>query len=271
MTRNGLQDEVAVITGGAGGLGSAVATRLSEQGASLVIVDLDGDAAAAQAKALSGPAIGVGADVSQESSVDAYMTAAVERFGRVDLVHLNAGYGGLMEPVASSKISDFDRVVAVNLRGVYLGLRSALLQFERQGGGGAIVATSSGLGKKGGQRMGPYAASKHAILGLVRSAALEVAHLGIRVNALCPGFIDTAMVRDAETLAGGGDALGARAMMETSVPQGRYGRPEELAAAVVWLLSDEASYVTGAALDVDGGVLASAAGYAPAATAEGTR
>jgi NAD(P)-dependent dehydrogenase (short-subunit alcohol dehydrogenase family) len=259
MTLKGLSGKVAIVTGAAGGIGSAVAQRLSEEGARLVLVDLDGDAAEKVASDLPGDAIGVGADVSTEGGVHSYTDAAVERFGSLDLVHLNAGWSGKLVPFAEVDVVDFDRLIAVNLRGVFLGLREAILRMTSQGTGGSIVATSSGLGLGGGQHWGPYAASKHAVLGLVRSAALDHARVGIRINAICPGYTDTAMLRPTEAMVG----PGARAMLENSVPLGRYGTPAEAAATVAWLLSDESSYTTGAHLSVDGGVAGSAAGYAP--------
>lgn len=263
MPLAGLHDKVAVVTGAAGGIGSAVAQRLSAEGAKVVLVDLDGEAAQRVADELPGEAIGVMADVRDESHVAAYTDAAVQRFGRVDCVHLNAGYAGRLVPFADTETEDFDRVIAVNVRGVYLGMRAAIRRFIEQGGGGVIVATSSGLGLGGGQLWGPYSASKHAVLGLIRSAALDHAHHGIRVNAICPGFTDTAMLRPTEDMVAPGDREAAEAALTSIVPLGRYGRPSEPAALVAWLLSDESSYVTGAHLSIDGGVEGAAAGYSP--------
>jgi NAD(P)-dependent dehydrogenase (short-subunit alcohol dehydrogenase family) len=261
MPLKGLQDKVAIVTGAAGGIGSAVARRLSQEGAKVVVVDLDAVAAVRTAQSLPGEALGVGADVGNHDDVDRYTAAAVERFGRIDAVHLNAGYPGKLVPFADSEIEDFDKVIAVNVRGVYLGLRAAIRQMTVQGGGGSIVVTSSGLGAAGGQMWGPYSASKHAVLGLMRSAALDHARQGIRINALLPGFIDTEMVRPTEVTVGGGDGSAGRSALESIVPVGRYGRPEEMAATVAWLLSDESSYASGGAFAVDGGVTASAAGF----------
>jgi NAD(P)-dependent dehydrogenase (short-subunit alcohol dehydrogenase family) len=263
MGLRGLADKTAIVTGAGGGIGSAVARRLSEERARIVVVDLDGDAAERVARELPGEAISVRADVSNEADVESYTAAAVSRFGNVDAVHLNAGYPGHLVPLVESDPDDFDRVLSVNVRGVYLGLRSALRRFRQQDRPGSIVVTSSGLGLRGGQLWGPYAASKHAVLGLVRSAALEVARDGIRINAVCPGFIDTAMVVPTEEVVGHGDRDAARHALESSVPLGRYGDPSETAALVAWLLSDESSYSTGAYFSIDGGVDAAAAGFVP--------
>jgi len=256
MSLDTLRNKVVIVTGAAGGIGSAVAAGLSQAGARVVAVDLDLAAAERVASGLAGEAIGVGADVASADDVDRYMTAAVERFGRVDAVHLNAAYAGKLVPLAESEIADFDKVMAVNVRGVYLGLRAAMRQLADQGDGGAVVVTSSVAALAGAQRWGPYAASKHAVIGLVRAAALEAARDGIRVNVICPGFVDTEMVRATEDLADPGHRSAGRAALESGVPLGRYGEPREMAACVAWLLSDAASYVTGATLAIDGGITA---------------
>jgi NAD(P)-dependent dehydrogenase (short-subunit alcohol dehydrogenase family) len=163
--------------------------------------------------------------------------------------------------LVDSDENDFDHVIAVNVRGVYLGLRAALRQFREQGSPGSVVVTSSGLGIRGGQLWGPYSASKHAVLGLTRTAALEAARDGVRINAVCPGFTDTAMVVPTEEVVGHGDRSAARRLLENSVPLGRYADPMETAALVAWLLSEESSYSTGGYFTIDGGVDAAAAGF----------
>jgi NAD(P)-dependent dehydrogenase (short-subunit alcohol dehydrogenase family) len=263
MPLAGLQDKVAIVTGAVGGIGSAVARRLSEEGAKVVLVDLDGAAAERTAESLPGDAIGVAADVSKAEDVEAYTTRAVDEFGSVDAVHLNAGYAGKIVPFVDSALDDFDKIIAVNVRGVYLGLRAAIRRMLDAGTGGSIVATASGLGLGGGQLFGPYSASKHAVIGLVRSAALDHARQGIRINALCPGFVDTNMMQPTETVFGAGDGAAGRAVLESIVPLGRYARPEEMAAMVAWLLSDESSYATGGTFAIDAGATASVGGFVP--------
>lgn len=249
--------KVAVVTGASGGIGSAVARRLSEAGAHVVLVDLHGDAAAHIASSLPEPAVSIAADVGTEEGVESYIALALDEFGSLDMVHLNAGYSGQFATFADTTVADFDRVMSVNLRGVYLGMRAAVQVMRRQGSGGSIVATSSGQGLGGSQLQAPYSASKHGVLGLVRSAALDHARDNIRINAVCPGFTETGMLTSAEAFIGGD----ARSRLESSVPLGRYGRPSEIAAAVAWLLGPDSSYVTGEHLVVDGGVEAGAAGF----------
>jgi NAD(P)-dependent dehydrogenase (short-subunit alcohol dehydrogenase family) len=263
MSLDTLRSKVVIVTGAAGGIGSAVAARLSRAGARVVAVDLDAAAAERVASGLPADAIGVGADVASADDVERYMSAALVRFGRIDGVHLNAAYPGRLVPLVKSEIADFDKVMAVNVRGVYLGLRAAMRQLALQGDGGAVVVTSSVAGLAGAQQWGPYVASKHAVVGLVRAAALEAARDGVRINVICPGFVDTDMVRSTESLADADDRAAARAKLENGVPLGRYAQSHEMAACVAWLLGDEASYVTGAALTVDGGI--TAGGYVPPA------
>ncbi|MCW2986361.1 MAG: short-chain dehydrogenase [Conexibacter sp.] len=248
---------VTIVTGGAGGMGQAAARRLSEAGDHVVVVDLDAEGARRVAAALPGPAIGVGADVADEAGVEAYTDAGIDAFGRIDAAFLNAGMGGALSSLADQDAADFDRVVAVNLRGVFLGVRAMLREARSRTGGAAVVATTSTAGLSGSD-LGAYSAAKHGVVGLVKAAALEGAALGVRVNAIAPGSIGTPMMAAIEARLGGGDD--ARRALHATTPLGRhqdrYGRAEEVAAVVAFLLGEDASWITGAVVPVDGGVLA---------------
>jgi NAD(P)-dependent dehydrogenase (short-subunit alcohol dehydrogenase family) len=249
-----LRDKVVVVTGAAGGIGGASARRLSEEGARVVVVDVNGEAAEKTAAELPGEAIAVAADVSREEDVDRYLAAAVERFGRIDLHHLNAGITGSVVPITDVTVEDFDRVIAVNLRGVFLGLRGAFRQYFAQGGGGgAIVVTASIASLRGSSDLFPYHASKHGVLGLVRNSAVYGGPLGVRVNAIAPGIVPTALFANDPDAPGGGNDMAQRAM---TTPLRRPGRPEEMGSVVAFLLSDDAAYMTGEVVSVDGGATA---------------
>jgi 3alpha(or 20beta)-hydroxysteroid dehydrogenase len=246
----GLEGQVAVVTGAANGFGLAVATRLAGEGAKLVLVDRDADALHAAAEKLGG--LAVVADVSQEAEVDAYVAAAVEAHGRIDLFFNNAGIEGRMAPMTELSVADFDRVWAVNARGVFMGLRAVLKVMKPQGSG-VIVNTASMAAIKGAATFSPYIASKHAVLGLTKSAALEGAPHGIRVNCVAPGHIDTRMARDLTAQINPDDPEGTyRAVSETVPLYKRYGTAAEVASVVLWLLSDESEYVSGAIHLIDG-------------------
>jgi len=242
--------QVAVITGAAAGFGLAVSTRLAEEGARLVMVDRTADALHEAASKLSG--LPVVADVSQESEVDGYVRAAVDAHGRIDLFFNNAGIEGRMAPMTDLSVADFDRVWAVNGRGVFMGLRSVLKVMKPQGSG-AIVNTASMAAIKGAATFSPYIASKHAVLGLTKSAALEGAPFGIRINCVAPGHIDTRMGRDLTAQINPEDPESVYRAVSESVPLGkRYGTATEVANLVVWLLSPESEYVSGALYLIDG-------------------
>jgi len=248
--RYGFEGQVAVITGAANGFGLAVASRLAAEGARLVLVDRDEAALAAAADKLGG--LAVAADVSVESDVDGYVRSAVDAHGRIDLFFNNAGIEGRMAPMTELSVADFDRVWAVNARGVFMGLRAVLKVMKPQESG-VIVNTASMAAIKGAATFSPYIASKHAVLGLTKSAALEGAPFGIRVNCVAPGHIDTRMARDLTAQIDPSDPDGVYRNVSNTVPLGkRYGTATEVANMVTWLLSPESEYVSGTIQLIDG-------------------
>ncbi|MBX6390576.1 MAG: glucose 1-dehydrogenase [Frankia sp.] len=247
----GFDGKIAIVTGAAAGFGLAVSTKLAAAGARVVMVDIAADELHRQAKEVPG-ATPVVADVSKEADVDGYVARAVEEHGRVDLFFNNAGIEGRMAPMTELSVEDFDRVWAVNARGVWLGLRAVLRVMKPQKSG-AIVNTASMAAIRGAATFSPYIASKHAVAGLNRCAALEGAPYNIRVNAIAPGHIDTRMARDLTAQIDPDDPTGVFEQTAQSVPlYNRYGTADEVANLAVWLLSDEASYVSGSLYLIDG-------------------
>jgi len=253
MTQGRFADQVAIVTGGAAGIGRAVATRLAEDGARVVLVDLD-EAELEKTAAEIGAAATIVADVRDEEAVAGYVRRTREECGRVDLFFNNAGIEGPRVSIVDLDIADFERVMSVNVRGVVLGLREVMRAFREQGGGGAIVNTASMAGIRGGIRFSPYIASKHAVVGLTKCAALEGAEDGIRVNAVAPGLIDTRMLRAIAEQDTPGAVEETVAQMAARVPLKRNGTPEDVANMVTWLLSAEASYLTGTINLIDAGL-----------------
>jgi len=245
------ENKVALVTGAGSGLGLASAKAFAESGAAVALADWDEEAARSAAGELAGrgyKTLAVRCDVSDDSQVEAMVQQTVATFGRLDATYNNAGVQNVLAETADQTREDFDRVTAINLRGVWSCMKFELQQMRKQGSG-TIVNCSSLGGLVGGAQLGIYHAAKHGVLGLTKSAALEYAGRGIRINAVCPGLIWTPMA-DQMVAAGQGDALEG---MLKSIPMGRYGRPEEIASAVLWLCSDAAGYVTGQSISVDGG------------------
>lgn len=243
-------NKVALVTGAGSGLGLATAMAFAESGASVVLADTNDEAVRSTAEELSArghKALAIKCDVADDAQVEAMVEQTVSAFGRLDAAYNNAGVQNVIAEAADATREDFDRVIGVNLRGVWSCMKFELRQMQKQGGG-AIVNCSSIGGLVGGAKRGTYQASKHGVLGLTKSAALDYAARGIRINAVCPGIIHTSMLdKMMKTQA---DALNA---MLKDVPIGRLGRPEEIANAVLWLCSPAASFMVGHALAVDGG------------------
>jgi len=246
--------KVALVTGAGAGIGLATATAFAEAGASVVLADRDEEAigkVAAGIRSAGHNAIGVTCDVTDKAQVMAMVEQAVSTYGRLDAAFNNAGINTGGAPLLDTSDDEFDRIINVNLRGVWNCMKAELRQMVAQGSG-AIVNCSSIGGMVGSKGRSAYSASKHAIIGLTQSAALEYATQGIRINAVCPGMTDTPMTI---TVSKNYDPEIVKALLARA-PIGRFAEPEEIAAAVVWLCSPAASYMVGHALAVDGGVLA---------------
>jgi NAD(P)-dependent dehydrogenase (short-subunit alcohol dehydrogenase family) len=248
MSLKGLQGRVVLVTGGAAGIGRATAQRLVAEGARVALVDIDGDGARAAAQELGGDAIGVAGDVSSEQDVLRYFDDVRDHFGQIDALHNNAGIEGPLAELVDFELDAFQRLMSVNYQGVFLNLRQMLRTARDQDAPAAIVNTASGTGLHGVPQLGAYGSTKAAIIALTRAAAVENAARGVRVNAVVPGPIETALFKRFP-----GEF---RSGVEGIVPQGRLGTAEEVAAVVAFLLSDEAPFVTGALYPVDGGELA---------------
>jgi NAD(P)-dependent dehydrogenase (short-subunit alcohol dehydrogenase family) len=245
--------KIALVTGAGSGIGRATALVFAREGAKVVVADVvvdGGEETVRQIKAAGGEALFVKADMAKAAEVEAMVQKAVTTYGRLDCAHNNAGIEGATGKTADYREEDWDRVIRVNLTGVWFCMKYEISQMLKQGGG-AIVNTASDAGLLGVPQMPAYVASKHGVVGLTKTAALEYAKSGIRVNAVCPGVIKTPMVERIT-----GQRAGRAERMAAAEPVGRMGKPEEIAEAVVWLCSEAASFVTGLPMSVDGGIAA---------------
>jgi NAD(P)-dependent dehydrogenase (short-subunit alcohol dehydrogenase family) len=247
--------KVVIITGAAGGIGRAAAQRFASEGAKVVAVDLPGtglEDTVALVKEAGSEGIAVPADVTRSAQVEAYVAAAKARFGGVDVFFNNAGIEGWVGPSIDYPEEIFDKVLAVNVKGVWLGMKH-VVPAMRERGGGSIINTASVAGLSGTPTIIAYGASKHAVIGLTKSAALEFAPDRIRVNAICPSPIETRMMRSLERGINADHPDMVHQSIAANIPLGRYGEPAEVVALVAFLASDDAAYITGGIYTVDGG------------------
>jgi NAD(P)-dependent dehydrogenase (short-subunit alcohol dehydrogenase family) len=251
MTEEAFAGKVALVTGAAHGIGRAACRQFAERGARVVAADVDdvnGEETVALVRSAGGEATFVHTDVSEPTDVERMVDTAVREYGRLDFAHNNAGIVGSGLPIPDYPIEDWDRGIGVMLSGVFLGMKYEIPRILEHGDGGAIVNTASGAGLVGFPGMCAYVAAKHGVVGLTKTAALEFATRGVRINAVCPGTARTKMVNDWL----GGDPEN-EAQVEALHPIGRIADPAEIAELVVWLCSDAASFMCGAAVAIDGG------------------
>jgi NAD(P)-dependent dehydrogenase (short-subunit alcohol dehydrogenase family) len=246
-----LAGKVALVTGGAGSIGAASARLFAAEGAKVVVTDRDGEGLEALAAELGAGAAALAGDATDSAAVRAAVELAVERFGGLDVAFANAGMAGPVAPLSEYPEEEFDRVMSVNVRGAFLLAKHALAAMRD---GGSLILNSSVVGLTSEPGIAAYATSKHALVGLMRTAAREVASRGIRVNTLHPGPVDNAFQRSIEVEATGASEAEAAKRFEEMIPLGRHASPGEVAHAALFLASDESSFITGAALPVDGGM-----------------
>ena len=249
-----LRAKTAVITGGGGAIGRATAALFAAEGARVLLVDQDREALEKTAATLGDDASWVAADITQPEQVQHYVQTALERYGGIDVFVNNAGIEGAVQPIPDYPIEVFDQVMAVNVRGTWLGLKYAIPAMQQDGG--SIIITSSVSGIEGARGLSAYVTSKHAVIGLMRTAALECAPLGIRVNTINPAPLETRMMRALEEGLTPGKATRARQAITAGIPLRRYGTPEEVARMMLFLATDDSRYCTGGVYMVDGGISA---------------
>ena len=247
--------QVALVTGAAGGIGRAVALALVQVGAKVLLVDIAKEAGL-QTQSLienmGGEAMFFKADVSDPEQVQNYVNIAMQTWGRIDIFMNNAAWQGEIHSLVDYPLDVFEKVMSINVRGVFLGLKYVLPIMIQQGKG-TVVNTASLGSFLATRKLGPYTASKHAVMGLTKTAAIEVARKGIRVNAVCPGPVDTEMLRDIEASQATGSAEQLRAQRTASIPDGRYADPVEVANLMLYLASDLSSHITGQGIQINGG------------------
>jgi 3alpha(or 20beta)-hydroxysteroid dehydrogenase len=254
---NGLAGKVALVTGAARGIGLAAASRMAQDGADIVALDLSGSLWTELRQTIQGAGrqlLICEGDVADEAAWSATMARVRARFGRIDTLFNNAGISGPSSPMRDYPVEEFDRVMRVNCRGVFLGMKFAAEAMK--GGSGSIINMSSVSGLGGGRWLLAYNASKHAVIGMTKVAAVELAESGIRVNAICPAMTETAMMLDLETGKTAEEVAALRGHFHAMIPLGRYAAPSEIASVVAFLASDASSFVNGVAMPVDGGLKA---------------
>lgn len=252
-----LKGKVAVVTGAGSGIGRATAMMFAAEGAKVVVSDINEQTAQETKRAIEeagGEATAIKVDAASDADNKRLVEAAVESFGKLDVAFNNAGIEGLLAPTVEYPTPDWDKIIAINLSSVYYGMRHQIAQMREQGSGGSIVNTASVLGLVGFANAPGYTAAKHGVVGLTKVTALESAPIGVRVNAINPGFIETPLVMDRGVKAS--EDKETYDQIAALHPLGRLGKAEEVAAAVLWLASDASSFVTGISLPVDGGYTA---------------
>src|SRR6202049_1585338 len=248
-----LRGKVAIVTGGTSGIGREAAVLFAKAGAKVVVAgrrETEGKETMDLVRGAGGEGLFVKTDVSRAAEVQELVRKTVEKFGRLDVAFNNAGIEGSWAPIVRQSEEDWDRTIDINLKGVWLCLKYELRQMLKQGGGGAIVNMASTIGLIGSAGVAAYSASKHGVIGLTKTAALENAKSGIRINVVCPAVIETPMAERAY------EEPGIHKFVLDLHPMGRFGKPEEIAEAVLWMCSDRASFMTGQSLVLDGGLLA---------------
>ncbi|WP_299788442.1 SDR family oxidoreductase [uncultured Marivita sp.] len=252
-----LDNKIALITGGAAGIGLETARVFLDEGAKVALVDLKAEELEKAAADLGNgdDVLTIAADVSSQEDSARYVQAALERFGRIDIFFNNAGIEGRVAPLVDQDMADFDRVMAVNVRGAFLGLKHVLPVMMRQNSG-SVINMSSIAGLKGSPNVAPYITSKHAVVGLTRAAAIEAASASVRVNSVHPSPVNTRMMRSLEEGFDPGHGAEIQQQLAASIPLARYGETRDVANLVLFLASDESAFITGAQFPVDGGMAA---------------